>query len=88
MLLCNVFAKGRTIRNNWRGGEKYSVHETFFKPTCLQDFFFLKHKLCTNFFPPIKGQLTYYKTKEYLPIWNMVYIYCYFVGRYNFGNKK
>ena len=112
------------------GGEKFSVHEFFLKPTCLQDFFPQAQALHGFFFPHIssfvtnlrltlirtwrincippfcrnqkdyypeypdtlkhgiEGQLTYYKTKEYLPFLNIIYIFCYFVYRYCFGNNN
>ena len=41
------------------GGGDFSVHEFFLKPTCLlQDFVFLRHKLCTNFFLHISSFVT------------------------------
>ena len=36
----------------------------------------------------IKGQLPYYNKKEYLPFLNIMYIFCYFVDRYCFGNNN
>ena len=40
------------------GGETFSVHDFFLKPSCLQDFVFLRHNPCTKFFPHISSFIT------------------------------